>query len=56
MVKDIDGGVAGRKLIFVSGTVEVVVVEVEVEGAFALGEHEFAELIVDLGIHGEVGF
>lgn len=46
----------GIELVFVAGAVEVIVIQVEVEGAFAFGEHEFAELIVDLGIDGEVGF
>ena len=39
-------------LILVSPTVEVIVVKIEVAGAFAFGEDEFAELIVDLGIEG----
>ena len=43
-------------LVIIAGAVDIVVIQVEVEGAFAFGEHEFAELIVDLGIDGEIGF
>ena len=48
--------IGSERLVIVAGAVEIVVIQVEVEGAFAFGEHEFAELIVDLGIDGEIWF